>query len=297
MRPSICTSLLGSSGRPRQENIALRKRKERENLHLRPVEPAASSVPGGPVCASTAASMTPRSLLLCALVLCCLLASSRCTPVCNNRCCRFVEGFPVRLRKLRQDYSRIRDFFVSKSTTLTRKVPREFAQHHLRWVSVSGRCCRFSRPHMCLLCLSLCCCCCPRSFVCGQEANDDLDTALLDQSVEDSFKSPFACHTVDGILDFYLTSVLPTAMAGVTEDTRDLQPHMESIKQIFDGLKRDVFTCRKYFSCIKPFDINNLNSTYSQMESKGPYKAMGEIDLLLNYIETYLASQRHRNPV
>ncbi|XP_040059834.1 interleukin-10 [Gasterosteus aculeatus] len=184
--------------------------------------------------------MTPRSLLLCALVLSFLLGSARCSPVCNNQCCRFVEGFPVRLKKLRQDYSRIRDFF---------------------------------------------------------EANDDLDTALLDQSVEDSFKSPFACHTVDSILDFYLTSVLPTAMAGVTEDTRDLQPHMESIQRIFDGLKRDVFTCRKYFSCIKPFDINNLNSTYNQMESKGPYKAMGEIDLLLNYIETYLASQRHRNPL
>lgn len=36
---------------------------------------------------------------------------------------------------------------------------------------------------------------------------------------------------------------------------------------------------------------------FLQMESKGPYKAMGEIDLLLNYIETYLASQRHRNPL
>lgn len=48
---------------------------------------------------------------------------------------------------------------------------------------------------------------------------------------------------MDSILDFYLTSVLPTAMAGVTEDTRDLQPHMESIQRIFDGLKRDVFTC------------------------------------------------------
>ena len=31
------------------------------------------------------------------------------------------------------------------------------------------------------------------------------------------------------------------------------------------------------------------------MNSKGPYKAMGELDLLFNYIETYLASKRHRN--
>ena len=45
------------------------------------------------------------------------------------------------------------------------------------------------------------------------------------------------------ILDFYLGKVLPTAMAAVTEDTRSLQPHMESIQQIFDELKRDVTQC------------------------------------------------------
>lgn len=33
------------------------------------------------------------------------------------------------------------------------------------------------------------------------------------------------------------------------------------------------------------------------MESKGLYKAMGELDLLFNYIETYLASKQHTNVV
>ncbi|XP_068450328.1 interleukin-10 [Clinocottus analis] len=177
------------------------------------------------------------SHLLCALVLLSLVSSALGGPMCNNQCCRFVEEFPVRLRKLRENYSQIRDFY---------------------------------------------------------EANDDLDTALLDQSVEDSFKSPFACYAMNSILDFYLSTVLPTAMAGVSGVARDLQPHVESIQQIFDQLKSDVTKCRHYFSCRKPFDINNLNSTYNQMESKGPYKAMGELDLLFNYIETYLASKRHR---
>lgn len=90
---------------------------------------------------------------------------------------------------------------------------------------------------------------------------------------------------------------------------------------------------RNYFSCKKQFDIRNLNSTYTQvrmkitcamkkywiviecaclyfsplflktepvfvhpqMESRGLYKAMGELDILFNYIETYLASKRQRN--
>ncbi|XP_019942117.1 interleukin-10 [Paralichthys olivaceus] len=182
--------------------------------------------------------MTLRSLLLCALALLSLLSSARTSPMCNNHCCRFVEGFPVRLRRLREDYSHIRDFY---------------------------------------------------------EANDDLDTALLDQSVEESFKSPFACHAMNSILDFYLSTVLPTAMAGVTEETKDLKPHVESIQQIFDELKEDVTKCRNFFSCKKQFDIKNINSTYTQMENKGLYKAMGELELLFNYIEKYLASRRRQN--
>ncbi|XP_034442465.1 interleukin-10 isoform X2 [Hippoglossus hippoglossus] len=129
--------------------------------------------------------MAPWSLLL-SLVLLSLLSSAWTSPMCNNHCCRFVEGFPVRLRRLREDYYHIRDFY---------------------------------------------------------EANDDLDTALLDQSVEESFNSPFACHAMDSILDFYLSTVLPTAMAGVTEETKDLKPHVESIQQIFDELKEDVTKC------------------------------------------------------
>ncbi|XP_010737128.1 interleukin-10 [Larimichthys crocea] len=184
--------------------------------------------------------MTPRSLLLCALVLLSFFITVWTSPVCVNKCCRFVEDFPVRLKTLRLNYAEIRDFY---------------------------------------------------------EANDDLDTALLDQSVEETFKTPFACHAINSILDFYLATVLPGALAGVTEDTKSMKPHMESIQQIFDQLKNDVTACRHYFHCKNQFDITNLNSTYTQMQSKGLYKAMGELNLLFNYIETYLASKRHRNHV
>ncbi|KAG7493470.1 interleukin-10 [Solea senegalensis] len=131
--------------------------------------------------------MTPQSLLLSTLGLLSLLSSAAwSSPMCTNQCCRFVEGFPVRLKKLRENYSQIRDFY---------------------------------------------------------EANNDLDSALLDQSVENSFNSQFACQAMDGLLEFYLTTVLPTAMAEVTETIMDLKPHVESILQIFDELKEDVNKC------------------------------------------------------
>ncbi|XP_026162454.1 interleukin-10 [Mastacembelus armatus] len=187
---------------------------------------------------SSSSSMTPRSLLLSVLVLLSFFSTAWCTPMCNSHCCRFVDNFPVRLRKLRANYSKIRDFY---------------------------------------------------------EANNDLETALLDQSIEESLKTPFACHAISSILNFYLSTVLPTAMAGVTEDTKNLKPHMEAIQHIFDEVKCDVIKCRNYFSCKNHFDIKNLNATYTQMQSKGLYKAVSELDVLFNYIETYLASKRRGN--
>lgn len=48
---------------------------------------------------------------------------------------------------------------------------------------------------------------------------------------------------MNSILDFYLSTVLPSAIGGVTEDTQDLKRHMVSIQHIFDELKSDVIKC------------------------------------------------------
>lgn len=48
---------------------------------------------------------------------------------------------------------------------------------------------------------------------------------------------------MDGLLGFYLQAVLPTALAQVRPETRQLQPHVQSIQQIFNGLKGDVNAC------------------------------------------------------
>nr|XP_020448770.1 uncharacterized protein LOC109956182 isoform X1 [Monopterus albus] len=181
--------------------------------------------------------MTSCPLLLSILVLLSFFSTAWCIPTCNNQCCRFVESFPVRLRKLREDYSHIRDFYVSKSSSFALQVPLvcsiiwtdQVMLHFLTFV------CLDLLTHS-LSALST-------RFFCLQEANNDLDTALLDQTVEDSFKSPFACQVMRSLLDFYLNTVLPTAVAGVTEDTKDLRPHMESIQLIFDQLKSDVTKC------------------------------------------------------
>lgn len=56
-------------------------------------------------------------------------------------------------------------------------------------------------------------------------------------------QTPFACQAMDSLLGFYLQTVLPTALAEVTRETRNLTPHVESIQQIFNILKSDVNAC------------------------------------------------------
>ncbi|XP_052362576.1 interleukin-10-like [Oncorhynchus keta] len=183
--------------------------------------------------------MSPCSLLLSLLLaaaLQCEHAQCRRVP-CSDRCCSFVEGFPVRLKELRTAFSTIRDYY---------------------------------------------------------EANDELETPLLDKGILDHIKSPVGCHTMDSLLMFYLHTVLPTAMNN-NNGTHNLKSPIDSIGNIFHELKKKIVQCRNYFSCKKPFDINNLISSYKKMQDKGLYKAMGELDLLFNYIEEYLVSQRRKH--
>lgn len=132
--------------------------------------------------------MTSQTVLLCVLALASFFSSALCSPMCNNRCCRFVEGFPVRLKKLRQDYSRIRDFYVSKSTFSAGIFAASPAFPTAGMLHFLTSTCQPLWVHGCLTAHLLFFS--PSLFL--QEANDDLDSALLDQSVEDSFKVRFS---------------------------------------------------------------------------------------------------------
>ncbi|XP_066527271.1 interleukin-10 [Hoplias malabaricus] len=123
------------------------------------------------------------------------------------------------------------------------------------------------------------------------ETNDELEVALINKTVLENFKSPYGCHVFDEVLHFYLGTVLPTA---VTEETKRFQTSIDNIGNIFQALKKDMIKCRRYFKCQKPFEIASIKKSYNDMKEKGLYKAMGELDLLFNYIEEYLASKRQK---
>uniref|UniRef100_A0AAY4EFQ6 Interleukin family protein n=1 Tax=Denticeps clupeoides TaxID=299321 RepID=A0AAY4EFQ6_9TELE len=106
---------------------------------------------------------------------------------------------------------------------------------------------------------------------------------------------PYGCHAVRSVLRFYRDTVLPSAVADARSRRQELQTSIDSIGSAFQTLMRDFLHCKKHFSCKEPFDINNIITSYNGMNEKGVYKAMGELDLLLNYIEDYLVSKRQKH--
>lgn len=128
--------------------------------------------------------MAGRSLLS-VLLLLGFSCTVRCASICNNRCCSFVEGFPARLKMLRENYSNIREYYVSTNSTV--HMTAAGASLRSRWPpknthlgsQPSGDAARVSVCSLCALALSLS----P-----PQAANDDLDIVLLDQSIVESFK-------------------------------------------------------------------------------------------------------------
>ncbi|XP_060765765.1 interleukin-10 [Neoarius graeffei] len=125
------------------------------------------------------------------------------------------------------------------------------------------------------------------------ESRDDLDTSLFNRTVLEHFKSPYGCSVMNDVLHFYLETVLPSAISGHTKKDRFKTP-IDVIGNLFQELKRELVQCRNYFTCRKPFEISNVKNSYNQMGGKGMYKAMGELDMLFNYIEDYVASQKRK---
>ncbi|XP_063049565.1 interleukin-10 [Engraulis encrasicolus] len=123
------------------------------------------------------------------------------------------------------------------------------------------------------------------------EDNDDLESVLLDDGVLQQFKTRYGCHVVNDVLRFYHDNVLPAA-TNDTQKSEEFKTKIDSIGQLLKTLMRDILHCRNYFSCIEPFSINKMMNSYNGMEKKGMFKAMGELDILFNYLEDYLVSKR-----
>ncbi|NXQ85599.1 IL10 protein, partial [Nyctibius grandis] len=122
-----------------------------------------------------------------------------------------------------------------------------------------------------------------------QSKDDELSIQLLSSELLDEFKGTFGCQSVSEMMRFYTEEVLPSAMRTSSHH----QQSMGDLGNLLLSLKATMKRCHRFFTCEKSSKaIKHIKETFDKMNENGIYKAMGEFDIFINYIEEYLLMKR-----
>ncbi|KAG8451385.1 hypothetical protein GDO86_003551 [Hymenochirus boettgeri] len=122
-----------------------------------------------------------------------------------------------------------------------------------------------------------------------QMKDNALETILLQDDLLQDFKGSIGCQSVSEMLRFYLEDVLPQAK----EKSKHFEISVNFMKDKLLDLKLTIKRCHNFLPCDrKSKAIRQIKETYSKMHEQGIYKAMGEFDIFIDYIEEYLMSKK-----
>ncbi|XP_007668455.1 interleukin-10 [Ornithorhynchus anatinus] len=117
-----------------------------------------------------------------------------------------------------------------------------------------------------------------------QKKDEDLDTILLKANLLEDFKSYLGCQAMLDMIRFYLEEVMPKA-----QQNKEIKHHVGSLGNKLQSLQHQLKRCHRFLPCEKRSKaIEEIKETYGQLKEKGIYKAMGEFDIFINYLESYL---------
>ncbi|XP_009075523.1 PREDICTED: interleukin-10 [Acanthisitta chloris] len=124
-----------------------------------------------------------------------------------------------------------------------------------------------------------------------QSKDDELSIQLLSSDLLDEFKGSLGCQSVSEMMGFYMEEVLPRAMRTST----DHQHSMGDLGNLLLSLKAMMRQCHRFFTCEeRSRSMKHIKETFAKMNRNGIYKAMGEFDIFINYIEKYLMMKRRK---
>ncbi|KAE8623685.1 hypothetical protein XENTR_v10005695 [Xenopus tropicalis] len=118
-----------------------------------------------------------------------------------------------------------------------------------------------------------------------QMKDNALEIVLLQDDLLQEFKGNLGCQSVSETIRFYLEEVLPQA--------NHYKMNVSFLKDKLLDLKHTLRRCHNFLPCErKSKAIKQIKQTYNKMHEQGIYKAMGEFDILIDYIEDYLMSRK-----
>ncbi|NXA92485.1 IL10 protein, partial [Melanocharis versteri] len=122
-----------------------------------------------------------------------------------------------------------------------------------------------------------------------QSKDDDLSIQLLSSDLLEEFKGSLGCQSVSEMMGFYMDEVLPSAMRSSTQH----QQSVGDLGNLLLSLRAMMRRCHRFFTCEeRSRSVKHIKETFSKMHSNGIYKAMGEFDIFINYVEKFLTMRR-----
>ncbi|XP_032936089.1 interleukin-10 isoform X1 [Catharus ustulatus] len=122
-----------------------------------------------------------------------------------------------------------------------------------------------------------------------QSKDDELSIQLLSSDLLEEFKGSLGCQAVSELMGFYMEEVLPSAISASAQHQRSVG----DLGNLLLSLRGMMRRCHRFFTCEeRSKSMKNIKETFSKMHRNGIYKAMGEFDIFINYIEKYLTMKR-----
>ncbi|ETE64286.1 Interleukin-10, partial [Ophiophagus hannah] len=163
-------------------------------------------------------------------------------------CGHFSDNLPLRLRELRTTFNKIKDYFQDRDSELDTMLLKQDLLEDFKTRIESTGYMQFHY--------------CPLKF----------------------FQSYLGCQSVGEMIHFYLEDVLPK----VTTDN-PVKQDVDFLGNMLLDLRQLIKRCHRFFICErKNKTVKAVKDTYEKLRDKGIYKAIGEFDIFVDYIEQYL---------
>ncbi|XP_003340215.1 interleukin-10 [Monodelphis domestica] len=119
------------------------------------------------------------------------------------------------------------------------------------------------------------------------QKRDKLETRLIDRSLLEDLKSYLGCQALSQMIKFYLEKVMPQA-----ENEEGVKEKVGSLGDKLQILRLRLKRCHRFLPCEDESKVvNRVKDTYEKLQEQGVYKAMGDFDIFINYMEEYLTMQ------
>ncbi|XP_043820230.1 interleukin-10 [Dromiciops gliroides] len=117
------------------------------------------------------------------------------------------------------------------------------------------------------------------------QTKDKLENKLIDRTLLEDLKSYLGCQTLSEMIQFYLDEVMPRA----EKNERDVKENVGSLGEKLRIFRLRLKRCHRFLPCEdKSRAVKQVKSTYEKLQEQGVYKAMGDFDIFINYMEEYL---------